>query len=175
MDFIRLAAGAAVALSLGSAAGATIIVRNAPSVRTRAETCTLLAAVGRAPDPYADAKSPAGLQARKASAALAKRAHDEVCVRRKGEPDPPVADDGSQHFGRMVDGKPEGLGVRFYGDGSRYIGEWKAGVRQGEGMGLQADGARYVGHFDDDKPHGKGVLQYHAKIDAKVTPPGKKP
>ena len=101
------------------------------------------------------------------------RVRQAVCARGKDAAPPAVAADGSQHFGPMVDGKPEGLGVRFYADGSRYLGEWQGGMRQGEGVGLQADGARYVGHFEADKPKGKGVLQYHAKISMTVADPSK--
>ena len=172
MDFRTVAAGAAVALCVGASAKADIAIRNAPSVRTRAEACTQLKALASGFDPFADRKTADGDRAQAQSIALAKRVQAEVCSRAKGGAEPPVAADGSQHFGPMTDGKPEGLGARFYSDGSRYIGEWKNGVRQGEGIGLQADGARYVGHFENDRPKGKGVLQYHAKIRMTVKDPG---
>jgi hypothetical protein len=171
MDFRTVAAGAAVALCLGDAARADILVRNAPSVRTRAEACSQLKALADGFDPFADRKTADGDRAQAQAEAVAKRARAEICRRGRGGAQPPVAADGSQHFGPVVEGKPEGLGARFYGDGSRYIGEWKNGIRQGEGIGLQADGARYVGHFDNDRPHGKGVLQYHARIRMTVKEP----
>jgi MORN repeat len=157
-----LVTGAVVALGLGSAANALTVVVN-PPVRTRADACSFLSGVVHSPDPFAGASATAR-RAQKQAVVLSKRAYADICVVHKTLPTPPTAPDGSQHFGAFLNGKPDGLGVRFYVDGSRYVGEWKAGLRQGEGLGVQPDGARYVGHWDDDKPHGKGAVQYHAQI-----------
>ena len=81
--------------------------------------------------------------------------------------------DGMQYFGPTADGRPEGKGALFYPDGARYMGSLKGGVRQGEGFVMRPDGARYVGLWDQDKPHGKGVLQYREKINLKVAEPDK--
>lgn len=164
------AAMAAMALPSAAAADVTVIW-NSPQARTRADACSLLVSLERSPDPYRADKSASATRARKQVVELARRAHAQVCVTEKGDPEPKMARDGSVHFGRMIDGKPEGWGVRFYNDGSRYIGQWKAGLRQGEGMGLQANGARYVGHWDEDKPHGQGAVQYHARLNVEVAPP----
>lgn len=161
---ILLSGGAA------SAAHAVTVVINPPSKRTRADACSFLASVMHKPDPFRDNKSADSRKAQKEAVALATRAHHDVCVEHGKLADPPIFPDGSQHFGAFKDGKPDGLGVRFYADGSRYIGDWKDGMRAGQGMGVQANGARYVGNWESDKPHRPGVVQYHAKIDMTVSP-----
>ena len=162
--------GVLLAGAAASAANAVTVVINPPSKRTRADACTFLGGVIHNPDPFGDNKSADSRRAQKQAVALAARARKDVCIEHGKLPDPPIFPDGSQHFGAFKDGKPEGLGVRFYADGSRYIGEWKDGQRSGRGLGVQANGARYVGAWEDDKPHRPGVVQYHAKMDMTVAP-----
>lgn len=170
MEYRRLAAGAAAVAALVAASVATGGQAAAPE-RTRAEACTYLSRLSKGPDPYPD-PGEAAERARKQSAELGKAVFKEVCAGKHGGEALKDAD-GSEYFGQTADGKPEGLGVRFYADGARYVGNWKAGIREGEGVGAQADGGRYVGHWANGSPKGKGVTQYHAKIGITVSDPAK--
>jgi hypothetical protein len=170
MDYRGLAAALAAVAGLATVGAATGGQAATPQ-RTRAEACTYLSRLSKGPDPYPDAGEVAA-RARRQAAGLGRAVFRQVCAGKHGG-EAVMDGDGAQYFGQTVDGKPEGLGVRFYADGARYVGEWKAGVREGEGVGTQADGGRYVGHWTDGKPKGKGATQYHARIGITVSDPDK--
>ena len=167
----RMLAVFAAAAGLGAAAQAAE-VHAAPPVRTRAEVCTLLNRLTTGPDPFQE-KTSAAMRASKQSSKIARSVRQEVCVKSRRAPDAPMTSDGAQYFGQTADGKPEGRGALFYADGTRYVGALKGGVRQGEGLAISPNGARYVGLWDQDKPRGKGVLQYRENIHLKVDDPDK--
>ncbi len=170
MEYRRLAAGAAAIAGLVAIGAATGGQAATPS-RTRAEACTYLSRLSKGPDPYPDPGEVAA-RARQHSAELGTAVFKQVCAGKHGG-EAVMDADGAQYFGQTADGKPEGLGVRFYADGARYVGEWKAGAREGEGVGYQADGGRYVGHWVNGSPKGKGATQYHARIGITVSDPDK--
>jgi hypothetical protein len=168
MEVRLLAVGAGLLAGLAVCASAND-GRAATPERTRAEACTYLSRLSQGPDPYRD-PGPVAERARRQTAELGAAVYQQVCAGKiAGEAS--VDADGAQYFGQTVDGKPDGLGVRFYADGARYVGHWKAGVREGEGVGARADGGRYVGHWSDGAPKGRGATQYHARIGITVSNP----
>jgi hypothetical protein len=67
-----------------------------------------------------------------------------------------VLPDGSVYTGQLVDGLPDGRGVKQFTDGGRYNGEFRRGFREGTGTFVWSSGATYTGHWLRDKRCGQG-------------------
>ena len=65
-----------------------------------------------------------------------------------------------EYYGTVdAQGRPSGLGVKFYSDGSVYIGEWLDGLQHthGKGMWQRPDGSQYEGTWITGQKHGVGT------------------
>ena len=62
-----------------------------------------------------------------------------------------------KYRGKILEGKPNGLGTLTLPNGENYVGEWKDGKRNGLGTHLSTDGKKYEGEWKDDKKHGQGT------------------
>lgn len=71
--------------------------------------------------------------------------------------------DGRQYDGEWKAGQMHGLGTFVWNNGQRYDGEWKNGKREGVGVKTYADGATYDGFWKADKKHGLGVFRPAAR------------
>jgi len=74
-----------------------------------------------------------------------------------------VWDNGVSYEGEWCDGKFHGAGSKLYSRGGGYIGTWAHGHRQGTGAHLfngKFGYERFDGVFEQDQPHGGGVMTY---------------
>jgi hypothetical protein len=56
------------------------------------------------------------------------------------------------YVGRVLDGRPHGIGSCLFADGSHYHGSWREGRLEGTGKMQWPDGSLYAGGFADGKP-----------------------
>ena len=63
-------------------------------------------------------------------------------------------------YGKVEDGKKEGLGIFKFNDGATYVGEYKNDLREGIGIYYYKDGSSYNGNWEKDKKHGYGIYSY---------------
>ncbi|MCE5286661.1 MAG: hypothetical protein LLG02_12555 [Pelosinus sp.] len=83
------------------------------------------------------------------------QAHDKVAKKKESVKDF-VLTDGSLYTGSLVDGLPDGRGVKQFTDGGRYEGEFRKGFREGTGNFVWSSGASYTGNWLRDKRCGQG-------------------
>ena len=62
-----------------------------------------------------------------------------------------------RYVGQVVNGLPEGKGIRYWNNGDRYEGDYRNGKKEGKGIYYFNDGARYEGDFRNDNKEGKGI------------------
>ena len=66
-----------------------------------------------------------------------------------------------RYVGQVVNGLPEGKGIRYWNDGERYEGDFRNGKREGKGIYYYKDGDRYEGDHRNGKAEGKGIYYYN--------------
>ena len=72
---------------------------------------------------------------------------------------------GDKYVGNFKDGKSHGQGTYYFladnqAKGAKYVGEFKDGVSHGLGMKTLTNGTWYYGEWQNDKPHGQGIIFY---------------
>lgn len=67
-----------------------------------------------------------------------------------------ILPDGSIYTGTMVEGLPDGQGVKRFSGGGKYEGAFRKGFRQGTGTMIWPNGDRYCGHWLSDMRSGRG-------------------
>jgi hypothetical protein len=63
-------------------------------------------------------------------------------------------------YGKVEDGKKEGLGIFKFNDGATYVGEYKNDLREGIGIYYYKDGSSYNGNWKKNEKHGYGIYSY---------------
>ncbi len=63
-------------------------------------------------------------------------------------------------YGKVEDGKKEGLGTFKFNDGATYVGEFKNDLREGIGIYYYKDGSSYNGNWKKNEKHGYGIYSY---------------
>lgn len=66
--------------------------------------------------------------------------------------------DGSRYTGSILNGLPDGRGIKHFPDGGKYDGEFRQGYRQGAGTMIWPNNDRYAGHWLRDMRCGRGDL-----------------
>jgi len=66
-----------------------------------------------------------------------------------------------RYVGQVVNGLPEGKGIRYWNDGERYEGDFRNGKREGKGIYYYNSGNRYEGEWRNDKKEGKGIKYWN--------------
>ncbi len=74
-----------------------------------------------------------------------------------------VSSTGNQvkYYGKISNGKANGIGVGFWSTGGYYFGEWRNNFRHGKGLYIWKNGDKYHGDFYDDKREGIGTYQWY--------------
>ena len=76
-----------------------------------------------------------------------------------------IAVNGGRYVGQVVNGLPEGKGIRYWNDGDRYEGDFRNGKAEGKGIYYwnrePFKGDRYEGDFRNNQREGKGIHYYH--------------
>ena len=68
--------------------------------------------------------------------------------------------DEGTYEGEILEGQPDGYGVKKYNSGNIYEGYWKHGQKSGKGTFSWTDGRKYVGELQDGKQNGQGTYTW---------------
>ncbi len=67
--------------------------------------------------------------------------------------------DGSRYTGSILNGLPDGRGVKYFPDGGKYDGEFRQGYRQGTGTMIWFNNDHYTGNWLRDMRCGRGEFK----------------